>query len=106
MASTKYVIFSSEQEAIDLSTELWDMVSSGNTTGRMFTVRPNELETRWAMIVDDSFNAELRVQRKIDKFNTKHSVNIKKGKKVIHDLIKNNFTMVNINSLDKAEWGL
>lgn len=98
----KYILFNTEAEAKTVSSELWSMVSSGNTSALMFSVRPNNDRTQFALMVDDTFTAEIRKQDKLEEFNVKHKTKFKKGKKNIHDFLKNSFTMV--NKLDGPKW--
>lgn len=101
----RYIIFDTEQEAIDLSTSLWDMVISDNSNRLMFSIRPNIDSSKFALMVDSNFVAKLRVDTKIQKFNNKHNVKVKKGKLNIYSLLNKKFQLVNPSSLDQDEWG-
>lgn len=101
----RYIIFDTEQEAIDLSTSLWDMVTSDGTNRLMFSVRPNIDSSKWALMVNSKFNSKLRIQSKITKFNNKHDLKLTKRKLNISSVLNTKFTLVNPNSLDQTEWG-
>lgn len=102
-----YIIVNTEAEAIEFSTELWDMCKHpSSSTTMMFSIRPNFDKSKWAVLVDSKFKCKIKSQEKADKFKQKHDKS--KFKKNDMSVIYSDMgvTGIKLKDLDKTEWEL